>query len=72
MANYSSKDVAFILHSGYDLRGDLTNVGVKVDALTDDRMVLGDTWPAPNHKQERHDVCAAKASTTTPASSTRA
>jgi hypothetical protein len=45
MGTHGSNDVAFFLLGGYSLLGDSTEIGDKIEALTDETMSLGDSWP---------------------------
>lgn len=44
MANYSSKDVGFVLLGPYSIHSDTTQLSDKIEALTDETTTLGDTW----------------------------
>ena len=44
MAQYSSKDVGFILVDGYSLLGTVTTVQDNVEAILQETTVLGDSW----------------------------
>lgn len=48
MGTYGSASVAFILSGGYSLLGDSIELSDKIEALTDESMSLGDSWPEPS------------------------
>lgn len=44
MANYSSKDIGFILVDGYSLLGSVTNITDDIEVFLEEITALGDTW----------------------------
>lgn len=53
MAVRSSANVGFFLANGYNLVGYLTQFSDEIEAVTDDAMTLGDTWPEPTDTGNR-------------------